>query len=302
VPENKAAFRALVESIDMTTTAGQQLYAQLITLASPFAAVADVVEQQAAGLQQRIWQLTGDTKAIREAELAKIDPANRALQERVWALEDEQSAHQAMASAISGVSAASSSAVDSLASLSDALHSALGSAGDETASASAAARARAQAQLGSALAIAKASGGSVLPDEAAISGALGVVGQSSTGMFGSYEEYLRDRLRTANTIAGLASIVDSRRGIVPGFASGGSHSGGWRVVGENGPELEYTGPSQIVSNGDSKSLLSLDEVIAELRALRDDMRTGHVAISQATSKVARLQAQWDVDGLPGVRA
>lgn len=301
VPENKAAFRALVESIDMTTTAGQQLYAQLITLASPFAAVADVVEQQAAGLQQRIWQLTGDTKAIREAELAKIDPANRAMQERVWALEDEQAAQQAMASAIAGVSAASSSAADSLASLSDALHSALGSAGDETASASFAARARAQAQLGSALAIAKASGGSVLPDEAAISGALGVVGQSSTGMFGSYEEYLRDRLRTANTIAGLASIVDSRRGIVPGFASGGSHSGGWRVVGENGPELEYTGPSQIVSNGDSKSLLSLDEVIAELRALRDDMRTGHVAISQATSKVARLQAQWDAEGLPGVR-
>lgn len=301
-PATTAEFEALVLAQDLTTDAGRNLAASLMSLYPAFSQIQDAVGNQAAGLQQRIWQLTGDTKAIREAELAKIDPANRALQERVWALEDEQSAHQAMASAISGVSAASSSAVDSLASLSDALHSALGSAGDETASASAAARARAQAQLGSALAIAKASGGSVLPDEAAISGALGVVGQSSTGMFGSYEEYLRDRLRTANTIAGLASIVDTRRGIVPGFASGGSHSGGWRVVGENGPELEYTGPSQIVSNGDSKSLLSLDEVIAELRALRDDMRTGHVAISQATSKVARLQAQWDVDGLPGVRA
>lgn len=301
-PETTAQFQALVQAQDLNTASGRELAASLMALYPAFSQIEDAVSSEAAGLQQRIWQLTGDTKAIREAELAQIDPANRALQERVWALEDEQSAHQAMASAIAGVSAASSSAVDSLASLSDALHSALGSAGDETASASAAARARAQAQLGSALAIAKASGGSVLPDEAAISGALGVVGQSSTGMFGSYEEYLRDRLRTANTIAGLASIVDSRRGIVPGFASGGSHSGGWRVVGENGPELEYTGPSQIVSNGDSKSLLSLDEVIAELRALREDMRTGHVAISQAASKVARLQAQWDADGMPGVRA
>lgn len=33
---------------------------------------------------------------------------------------------------------------------------------------------------------------------------------------------------------------------IPGFASGGSHTGGVRMVGERGPELEFTGPSQIL--------------------------------------------------------
>lgn len=32
---------------------------------------------------------------------------------------------------------------------------------------------------------------------------------------------------------------------VPAFATGGDHLGGWRMVGERGPELEYTGPSKI---------------------------------------------------------
>lgn len=312
MPESKAAFRGLVDSIDTTTTAGQQLYAQLIALASPFAAVTDAaasasaaIAQEAAGLQKQIWTLTGDTASLRAAALAEVDPANRALQERVWALEDERAAQQAMASAIAGVSSASASAVDSLASLSDALRSALGTAGDETAAVTAAARARAQAQLGAALAIAKASGGSVLPDEAAISGALSTVSASSTGMFGSYEDYLRDRLRTANTIAGLANIVDARRGI-PGFASGGYHSGGWRVVGENGPELEYTGASTIVSNGTSQGLMdSLAQEISNLRKdvreMASDMRHGQAELARISAKMMRLQEGWDVEGLPQVR-
>ncbi|TKD17404.1 hypothetical protein FBT96_14325 [Rhodobacter capsulatus] len=33
---------------------------------------------------------------------------------------------------------------------------------------------------------------------------------------------------------------------IPGFAGGGRHDGGLRIVGESGPEVEYTGPSTIV--------------------------------------------------------
>jgi tape measure domain-containing protein len=40
------------------------------------------------------------------------------------------------------------------------------------------------------------------------------------------------------------------------FADGGIHGGGWRVVGERGPELEYTPPSRIFSNTDTNSILS----------------------------------------------
>jgi hypothetical protein len=42
----------------------------------------------------------------------------------------------------------------------------------------------------------------------------------------------------------------------PGFASGGHHSGGWRTVGENGPELEFTGPSRIASNEESVDMIA----------------------------------------------
>lgn len=40
-----------------------------------------------------------------------------------------------------------------------------------------------------------------------------------------------------------------------GFASGGYHPGGLRIVGENGPELEATGPSRIISNSDLANMI-----------------------------------------------
>lgn len=40
------------------------------------------------------------------------------------------------------------------------------------------------------------------------------------------------------------------------YADGGFHRGGWRVVGERGPELEFTPPSMIFSNADTKSILA----------------------------------------------
>lgn len=59
---------------------------------------------------------------------------------------------------------------------------------------------------------------------------------------------------------------------VPGYAAGGSHEGGWRVVGEVGPELEYTGPSQIYSNGASRNLFEGME--KRLASLEQVMATG----------------------------
>ena len=42
---------------------------------------------------------------------------------------------------------------------------------------------------------------------------------------------------------------------LPGFAAGGIHRGGARIVGENGPELEITGPSRIYSPRDTRRIL-----------------------------------------------
>ena len=77
---------------------------------------------------------------------------------------------------------------------------------------------------------------------------------------------------------------------INGFASGGYHSGGWRIVGENGPELEKTGSSKIFSNQQSKSLVDNSELVAEVKALREEIRAGQAVIAnntKATTKILR---------------
>jgi phage-related minor tail protein len=69
-----------------------------------------------------------------------------------------------------------------------------------------------------------------------------------------------------------------------GFANGGMHSGGLRLVGENGPELEVTGPSRIYSaeqtramlqSGNTQRLESLVEGLTqEVQRLQDLTRDG----------------------------
>jgi len=97
IPETEAAFRALV---DAAITAGDAaltatlmgltpLWQSLEELEAQASAEAAAIAAEAEALQARIWELEGDTASLRAAELAALDPANRALQERIHALEDE---------------------------------------------------------------------------------------------------------------------------------------------------------------------------------------------------------------------
>ncbi len=56
---------------------------------------------------------------------------------------------------------------------------------------------------------------------------------------------------------------------VPGYADGGYHSGGLRLVGETGPELEVTGPSRIFSHKDTASMLDNSEVVSSLADMKE---------------------------------
>lgn len=62
---------------------------------------------------------------------------------------------------------------------------------------------------------------------------------------------------------------------IPKFASGGYHSGGMRLVGENGPELEVTGPAMYYSSAQTAHLFGTaaqnSELAAELAALRQQV-------------------------------
>jgi len=92
---------------------------------------------------------------------------------------------------------------------------------------------------------------------------------------------------------------------MPAFATGGIHTGGLRIVGERGPEIEYTGPSRIINNAQTQSLLDNSELIAEIRALRADINNLTSANNSANSTLIGLLRDiddrfddWVVDGLP----
>ena len=92
---------------------------------------------------------------------------------------------------------------------------------------------------------------------------------------------------------------------LPSYADGGSFAGGYRIVGESGPEIEYTGPSRIYSNKDSKSLLNNDALLHEIRELRAELGAGNYQIAANTQKSAKFLQyleQWNDDGTPPVRS
>jgi hypothetical protein len=71
----------------------QALQTQIESL-NAAAAQEQAVAQQRQGLLRQLYQLEGDTASLRAMELAQLDPSNRALQQRIYDLQDEQAAHQ----------------------------------------------------------------------------------------------------------------------------------------------------------------------------------------------------------------
>jgi len=95
---------------------------------------------------------------------------------------------------------------------------------------------------------------------------------------------------------------------IPGFASGGLHSGGLRLVGENGPELEVTGPSRIYNASQTAAMLGGGDTASEVRGLRSDFAGMLGALrsvakhTMQTAKRVEFLERWDFDGLPKERA
>jgi hypothetical protein len=127
--------------------------------------------------------------------------------------------------------------------------------------------------------------------------------------------YWMDQLEDGLSIADVRQQFlssDEYKGLkVPGFATGGDFAGGLRLVGENGPELEVTGPSRIVNNNQTAQLLrgNSEEVMQENRALRQEMAEmrammeSHLyAIAKNTRTVADIEETREVIGQPKVRA
>ena len=95
------------------------------------------------------------------------------------------------------------------------------------------------------------------------------------------------------------------RDTFPQFADGGMHSGGLRLVGERGPELEVTGPARYWSAEDTAAMLrprsdtSYSAMLAELQALRSEvseLRIEARATASHTAKSRRILERVTRDG------
>lgn len=102
----KNQFAALVQSLDTSTEAGAQMYAQLMNIAPAFAKVADAAAEladKALTLQIKLLQDEGEaaqaTALQRQQELAALDASLRPLQQLIYATEDLNTANDNLASA-----------------------------------------------------------------------------------------------------------------------------------------------------------------------------------------------------------
>lgn len=110
-----------------------------------------------------------------------------------------------------------------------------------------------------------------------------------------------------SAIKGSSEYSDyQKRLAIPGFATGGDFAGGWRVVGENGPELEATGPARIFNASQTSDLFSRltspssnnDALLVELKALRAEVQAFRVANSSENTAIAKSSAK-SADALDG---
>lgn len=101
----------------------------------------------------------------------------------------------------------------------------------------------------------------------------------------------------ADALAALAGTSYAAR--LPAFRNGGSHMGGWAMVGEGGPELAYMPPSRIYSNSDTRQMLDIKPLVERIKSLEGTVEQLGRALVAATYDATDRAAGKTVDGVAG---
>jgi len=106
-------------------------------------------------------------------------------------------------------------------------------------------------------------------------------------------DYARAYWKTMSSVNELERLT-GHQAKIPGYASGGTFPGGLRIVGETGPEIEYTGPSRIYRND---QLIDISALLEEIRLLREAVNNGNFAVAKNTYKTADELVRLRRDGI-----
>lgn len=184
LPASRDGYRRMVEGIDRTTEAGQEMFVTLTAAAGAASSAYDILEQRTQAATNSAFS------ALQRSITAQQKAAETAYNAHVTSLNDMAST---AAKSVTDMTAVSTS-------LSNALKALNGTSDDAVKQL----RAQAQATLQSALATAR-SGGS-LAGFAGLDDALSTISSNNTDLYGSMEDFARDQGRTANVVAELNTL------------------------------------------------------------------------------------------------
>ncbi|NBB11828.1 phage tail tape measure protein [Pseudomonas sp. SLFW] len=198
LPDTRAAYRQMVEDIDVTTAAGQAMFATLVGLATNADSYYSGLEQKSKDAEQ----------AATQAQQAAADAAQKIIDGLLGNVTSAQSAVErainAQKASVNDMLETANQQVGDLTTVSNSLGSALKSLRGDSDSAVKVLRQQAQATLQAALAQARA--GKSLAGFGGLEDALGVVTSNTTDLYSSLEDFNRDQGRTANVVAELEKL------------------------------------------------------------------------------------------------
>lgn len=207
--DTRQSYREMVESIDITTKEGQEMFATLMSLsglAAQYYSALDAMAQQAVGLLSNVANAT-----FARLQRSIAAEKNRITKEYQIALAEAQAsaaasaqAAQARVNALSDMAKTSESTVNALNSIDQALTSALDNILRATEGTSEILRGQAVSILNNALTLARA--GKSLKDFEGLDQALEVAVELDQDVFKSFDDFQREQGKTANIISELKNL------------------------------------------------------------------------------------------------
>ncbi len=308
-----AAIDATLRPIQEQIYAQQDLSAAASKAADEIQAAAQraaAVASQRASIERNILQFQGDTVALRALELAALDPANRALQESLFAMQDKKAADEQAAQAAKAFAAAQQRAAEESARAAEQLKKAWQSATDSIFDEvnrirglvmGGGTQAYATAQASFAVASAQTMAGDQEAAKLLPGLSKSMLDLAEVNAATAFDLRLI-RAQTAASLARTGSSIGAQFGLsVP------SYDVGTPYVPATGLALIHEGEAIVPkaynpAAGGKSSQAQSDELAEQVRQLREENKAQARAMVALQLRMARMLEKWDGDGLPEERS